>query len=330
MTTRPATNSTQADDTAKQHTTTTSATSTNGTIANTDIDSETLPALHFSFKWRPIIIYISFLLICNVLIPCLLFYLLQNFTSITTKELIGISSAALGLSSCFDAPFRLYRLVRYRRNYGPLGSDIWWHLDFVMWTYTFALLIFAIPLAVAPAIAFYDFFLMSTTMLILPIGVVFLFSLGGFKLPCRCSSDTKGTPMKPAVFYTMEDIAAVDFKHGREFRTALYKRYTMSPPFQRLMYHLTIYWTLQCALYAAITAAVTWGSQLNFAFGWVLGQLFLWIGVSAIGCTMLVRMGKNKEKRWWMERTGEWITQVGEKRPMGPKRETSEHRWERV
>lgn len=27
------------------------------------------------------------------------------------KELIGIASAALGLSSCFDAPFRLYKRV---------------------------------------------------------------------------------------------------------------------------------------------------------------------------------------------------------------------------
>jgi len=92
-------------------------------------------------------------------------------TKLTKKTVIGISSGALGLSSCFDSPLRLYRrkswhnilyitldrqtiptVVRHRRTYGPLGDDVWWHLDFSMWAYTVALLIFAIPLAIAPAI----------------------------------------------------------------------------------------------------------------------------------------------------------------------------------
>jgi hypothetical protein len=123
---------------------------------NNDYDDEilTLPDLQFSYSKFYLALYIAFLIICNVLIPCLVFYLLQNLTKITTQNLIGISSAALGLSSCFDAPLRLIRLVKHRRTYGPLGTDVWWHLDFVMWAYTFALLVFAFPLAIAPAIAF--------------------------------------------------------------------------------------------------------------------------------------------------------------------------------
>jgi hypothetical protein len=43
-------------------------------------------------------------------------------------------------------------VVRYRKEYGPLNDDKWWHLDFFMWLYTWMLFIFAFPLAIAPAV----------------------------------------------------------------------------------------------------------------------------------------------------------------------------------
>jgi len=274
--------------------------------SNDSNDVLTLPDLHFSYNKIYVAAYISFLIFCNVLIPCLLYYLLQTFTSINTQSLIGISSAALGLSSCFDAPFRLIRLVRHRTTYGPLGTDVWWHLDFVMWTYTFALLVFAFPLAIAPAIAFYNFFLMSTMMLVGPVAVVFLFSLiafhYGWRLPVRCSSEPVGSLMKPAVFYCIEDVGAVDFKHGRKFRQRVHTRYETSPPFRLLMTQLTIYWVISGAVYCGLTAAVTWGAPLNFAFGWVLGQFFLWALVSWVGCHFLARRGLQRERAYWDNR----------------------------
>ncbi|KAK7467325.1 hypothetical protein VKT23_004382 [Stygiomarasmius scandens] len=186
-----------------------------------------------------------------------------------------------------------------------MGTDVWWHLDFTMWSYTFALLVFAFPLAIAPAIAFYNFFLMSTMMLVGPMGVVFLFSLivrhYQYPLPVRCSSDPVGTIMKPAAFYCLEDVPAVDFKLGREFRRCVHGRYEASPPFQRLMTELTVYWVFMSAVYCGITAAVTWAASLNFAFGWVLGQLFIWALVSAYGCYLLARRGLRKEEAWWAQ-----------------------------
>lgn len=187
---------------------------------------------------------------------------------------------------------------------------------------------------------------MSTMMLISSIGLVFLYSLLKFKLPCRCSSDPKGTTMKPAVFYTIEDMGSVDFQNGRDFRMELHKRcsssihrllpttndwpfrYAASPPFQRLLCHLTIYWILQTIVYAAITAAVTWGSPLNFAFGWVLGQLFLWMGVAAFGCWILVRRGMAEEKRWWAEKVAGNMS--GREKPIETKREETTQGWERM
>jgi hypothetical protein len=69
------------------------------------------------------------------------------------------------------------------------------------------------------------FFLMSTVMLVGPVGIVFFISLFRPTLPFRCSSDPPGERMKPAVFYLIEDVAAVDFQHGRDFRRALHERH---------------------------------------------------------------------------------------------------------
>jgi hypothetical protein len=56
-----------------------------------------------------------------------------------------------------------------------------------------------------------------------------LISLLAFRLPgVWCSSDRPGTHMKPAAFYIVEDIAAVDFMHGRDYRTAIHERYATS------------------------------------------------------------------------------------------------------
>ncbi|KAJ3999890.1 hypothetical protein F5050DRAFT_1734634 [Lentinula boryana] len=304
-------------------------------VSDDSNDVLTLPDLHFSYRKTSVALYIAFLIICNVLIPCLLFYLLQTFTKITTKELIGISSAALGLSSCFDAPFRLFRLVRRRTTYGPLGTDVWWHLDFVMWTYTFALLVFAFPLAIAPAIAFYNFFLMSTMMLVGPVGVVFIFSLIAYhykwRLPVRCSSEPVGSLMKPAVFYCIEDVGAVDFMHGRKFRQRVHTRYDASPPFRQLMTELTVYWVICGAIYCGLTAAVTWAATLNFAFGWVLGQFFIWAFLSWTGCHFLARRGLARERAYWdnrgrtlfKEKTGPGGINEGGEEEKPPKRSQS-------
>ncbi|GAA5823923.1 hypothetical protein JCM10212_005003, partial [Sporobolomyces blumeae] len=154
-------------------------TGTHGTLESAYLpdhfDPDRPPRLDFAFSPKGPLVYLAFLLTCNVLIPCLLFYLPRIYTTISDKELIGIGSASLGLSSCFDAPLRFWRLTRWRKLYGPLYyADVehldptylpagqgrvmrqmprnWWHLDFSMWTYQIGLFFFAIPLAVAPAI----------------------------------------------------------------------------------------------------------------------------------------------------------------------------------
>jgi len=264
------------------------------------------PPLHFKFKWKNPTLYIIFLIFCNVLLPCLLYYLLRIYTSLEQRGVVGISSSALGLSSCFDAPFRSYKLSRFRRLYGPLEDGVWWHLDFTMWLITYATLVFSIPLIVGPVVPVYNMFLMSTPMLVLPVGFVFAISLLPSKwldgkMPFWLSSDKPRTIVRPAVYYVLEDIVAVDFGYKRPWREALRNRYDASPLFRRHMRRQTWYWIFQSIIQFAITAAVTWGASYHFAFGWVLGQFFIWAFVAGFGSNRLAVYELRKEHAWWKE-----------------------------
>jgi len=67
---------------------------------------------------------------------------------------------------------------------------------------------------------------MATVMLVGSVGVIAFVTLFAPTLPIRCSSDSRGVPMKPAVYYAVEDVASVDFKEGRAYRQALNDRCT--------------------------------------------------------------------------------------------------------
>lgn len=266
------------------------------------------PPLHFKFKWRNPTLYLIFLVLCNVLIPCLLYYLLLIYTKLDFIEVIGISSSALGLSSCFDAPFRVWKLTRYRTEYGPLNDDVWWHLDFFMWFTTTAVMVFAIPLIVGPVAPAFNFFLMSMPMLVLPAGLMFLLTLIPLPpLPFWLSSDPPRTPKeqrKPAVYYILEDVVAVDFGYKRPWRHAIAKRYDESPMFRSHMRLQTWYWVLMSLVHAGVTAAVAWGSSYHFAFGFVLGLFFIWAIVAGFGSWFIARTQLRKEHEAWARTHG--------------------------
>lgn len=79
---------------------------------------------------------------------------------------------------------------------------------------------------------------------------------------------------------------------------------------------LTIFFTCAAAVYCGLTAAVTFSASVHFAFGWVLGQLFLWAAWVAFVSWVITRVGLQKERAWWdARRKGEGgIFVDGEKR----------------
>ncbi|BGP27748.1 hypothetical protein Rt10032_c13g5094 [Rhodotorula toruloides] len=287
------------------------------------------PPLDFHFGRKGPLLYLVFLLVCNVLIPCLLYYLLRIYTHIDEKELIGIGSAALGISSCFDAPVRLWKLLRHRAKYGPLyypyvpdpafepaGTNrlmrniprSWWHFDFTMHTYNLALFTFAIPLAVAPAIPLYSFFLFAFPMLVGPIMIVFALTLKSWRsLQWWMSSDPPRTPTKPAVYYILEDVGAVDFGHGREWRKRCQARYAASPPFRNTMWWQTLFWTFGMAVFIGATAAVDWTTDLQIGFGLCISLLFIWALPWSLLSYTLIHRSLAAEKKWWREHYNEVV-----------------------
>ena len=201
-----------------------------------------------------------------------------------------------------------------------------------MWFYSTAMMVFAIPLIVAPTAPVYDMFNMATVMLILPAGIMFALTIIPLSprlenwrrraVPVQITSDgvVKAAPVglrvepvapgatapsgntstthieqprppptthfyeafdddedpnqghapytavdaehaapyttpylpseedpddtrvKPAMFYVIEDIVAVDFGYRRPWRRRLRARWRASPPFREHMRRQTAYW----------------------------------------------------------------------------------------
>ncbi|KAG8847158.1 hypothetical protein FRB96_001676 [Tulasnella sp. 330] len=217
---------------------------------------------------------------------------------------IGAGSGSLGVSAMFEFPRRLYKLWRYRERYGPLNDDVKWHLDSFMHSYTLAMILASVPLAVAPAMnpPLTKFFLMFTAILIGSLGLCMIPTLFRPKTPVWISSDRPGTIMKPAIFYMVEDICAVDCSKGRPFRREWNDRYNASPPFRCLMYQLTVFWVIGCTVYVGISAAVVFTTDVDFAFAFTLGLVYIW-GVIWYSITHIwVHYALKRERKWWADR----------------------------
>lgn len=108
---------------------------------------------------------------------------------------------------------------------------------------------------------------MPVPSLLLLLATLLLLSLAlntfGIKTPIRLGSSGKGdAEVRPAIFYVVEDVVAVDGNGGAEYRTAWNARYADSKIFRSMIYNLSVVWML--VFYAA-------GTGLTVLI-WVLGE----------------------------------------------------------
>ncbi|KAM0787708.1 hypothetical protein ACM66B_003768 [Microbotryomycetes sp. NB124-2] len=262
------------------------------------------PELPFGkFRWTKPVLYLVFLVFWNIAVPCVLFYALDYLTSMDDGTIIGISSAALGISSFIDMPIRLYKLIWRRDRYAPPDLDgqvhKWYFFDATMLACAWILGFFAVPLSVAPAIPTFPFFLFSFGMLVLAAVLLALVSLKSFRLPVKLSSQARGAMSRPLAFYVLEDVVAVDFGRGRPWRLAVNARYEASPPFRQSMRNQTIMWAASGAIFVGASAAIAWTVPLVIAFALNLCLFFIWLGLTMLAAWWLGLQDLERERDWW-------------------------------
>ena len=117
---------------------------------------------------------------------------------------------------------------------------------------------------------------MTPSILVGSVSVQLFLSLLRPTSPVWLSSLPPGHKMRPAAYYIMEDIVAVDGAGRSAFRRALNVRYESSPIFQRLVYEMTAYWAIGGLIFVGVSAAFTFATSLNFAFGATLTWIPVW------------------------------------------------------
>lgn len=84
--------------------------------------------------------------------------------------------------------------------------------------------------------------------------VLNLLYLGGFKAPVRLSSVPRKGEMRPAIYFIIEDVTAVDGGGGTGYRVRLDKRYQASANFRQCLNFLSLFWSVPALLIGSITA----------------------------------------------------------------------------
>lgn len=265
------------------------------------------PPLSFSpwDKKTSILVCTTGLLFFDLALPCLLYYTLQSYTSLSLAVNLGVSCASLGLGELLELPLRAWRLYRYPSEYAPLGQTSKWGFDFLFWWYLIATVIGIVPYVISTSLdePILWLFLFTPGFLALFASATAAISIFPFKLPFRVSSDAKGERCKPFTYYVIEDFVAVDAGQMREYRSELFARWNASPIFRTLIWEVNLWWTVGGVVFTGALAGITWGCDFNTAYGLSFGVLFIWIGVWAAVTWGWVRWRLKKEREWFARRT---------------------------
>jgi hypothetical protein len=108
----------------------------------------------------------------------------------------------------------------------------------------------------------------------------------GIKLPFRFGSSDPGTVIRPAIFYIVEDVVAVDGNGGIEYREAFNARYENSELFRTMIWNLSVCWMLAFFVLGVVVTvlvlllpvvsvyAVGWAAPFPIAGLMVLATIF--------------------------------------------------------
>lgn len=127
-------------------------------------------------------------------------------------------------------------------------------------------------------------------------GLSCLLSAGRINLPFRFGSVDAWKPVRPAVFYIVEDVVAVDGNGGIEFRQAWNDRYESSEVFRQMIWTLSVVWMLAFVIMASVFTGLVWRLPIQavYAVGWAAP--FPCVGVMVVGTVYYVKGCLRRER----------------------------------
>lgn len=245
------------------------------------------------------------ILACDLVIPCIIYYVWLASNPIDPgyeEEIMGYAVLSFGLGEAYILVVRVYRLIKYRDECGPLLSKHWWELDATSWIYAAALLAGLIPFVVGSTLEIPQLYLYSPGIYMAFLWFWVTLTLLPVNSPVRINSEEAGHRMRPLVYYAAEDFFAVDGWQKRDFRIRYRERYDTSIMFRKMIFELTIWWFAGFIVYIGCLSAVIWNNPFHIAFGLSLGVLFAWIILWAICTYVYVQLALERERQWWMQR----------------------------
>lgn len=254
-------------------------------------------------KRNSIILATVGLIFFDLILPCLIYYLLDTLTNLDEEDVLGIACASLGIGELLELPLRGYRLVRFHDEYGPLGQQSKWGFDFFFWWYAVATVVGVVPYIMATDLdyAIEWLFLMSPGLIVGFAVATTAVTAVPFKIPVRLSSDAKGARCRPFVYYVIEDFIAVDAHQKRPFREELRARYAASRIFRAMIWEINMWWTIGGVLFIGGLAGITWAVPFPIAYGVSLGLLFVWIILWSMATIWWVKRALEIERKWFLE-----------------------------
>lgn len=118
-----------------------------------------------------------------------------------------------------------------------------------------------------------------------------------WKLPFRFGSSEPGNVLRPAVYYIVEDVVAVDGGGGVEYRRAFGERYIGSEVFRRMVFEVSVVWMLFFYACAVLFSVLVFElpAVAVYAVGWAGPVALAW--VMALWTTFFVRKRLREERQ---------------------------------
>jgi hypothetical protein len=207
----------------------------------------------------------------------------------------------LGIFTVIAIFERVWKLIRFSPEFRPLNSPRY-ALDIFQWGYFLALILISILITstLARDDKDHDNHEFQIRLISLPAAVLMYLvatltflslALNRLKigLPFRFGSLDAGNVVRPAIFYIVEDVVAVDGEGGMDYRKAFVARYDSSPHFRSMIWNLSVVWMLAFYIFAVLFTVLVFTLPVAAVYGVGWAGPFPLAGLMAIWTIFYVK-----------------------------------------